>query len=261
LSSGSSGNCYYLGNEKQGIIIDAGISARRICSYLKETGLSIEKIIGILITHNHSDHVSGLRSLTKKYHIPVFTTDTVWKNILSQSTLKKISGDCIRKISVLEKFQLAGFDIEAFPVSHDTPETLGFHICEGSKRITIVTDLGYICKTAAMFINAANFLVIESNYDEQMLLQGKYPPFLKNRIRGNNGHLDNRHTSDFLAANIHDELSHICLAHLSKENNTPEKAVETFRNSFKAKGKSMDTMPSLVVLKRNVPSEIIHLEG
>ena len=261
LSSGSSGNCYYLGNEKLGILIDAGISARRICGYLKEMNLSIEKIMGILVTHNHSDHVYGLQTLTKKYNIPVFTTETVWKNILKQLSLKRLPGDCIRKISVQEKFQLAGFDIEAFPVSHDTPETLGFHICAGSKRFTIVTDLGHICENAAKFISAANFLVIESNYDEQMLLNGKYPQFLKDRIHGNNGHLDNQHTSDFLAENIHDELSHICLAHLSIENNSPEKAIETIRKTFIAKGKSFDSKPSLVVLKRNVPSEIIYLEG
>ena len=260
LSSGNSGNCYYLGNESGGILIDAGISARRICSYLKEAGLSIDRIMGILVTHNHYDHIMGLNTLTKKYHIPVYSSDTVWKNILSISTLKRMPGDCIRKISVQQKFQLAGFDIEAFPVSHDSPETLGFHICAGSRRFTIVTDLGYICKTAAMFIAAANFLVIESNYDEQMLINGKYPPYLKNRIRGNNGHLDNQHTSDFLAENSHNGLSHICLAHLSKENNTPEKALETIRNTFNTKGKSLIS-PALIVLKRNVPSEIIHLEG
>ena len=261
LSSSSSGNCYYLGNEFHGILVDAGISARSIRSFLVELGLSIERIMGIVVTHDHGDHVRGLQTLTRRHHIPVFTTTTIWKHIMALPDQKKITADCIRKIEPLHPFHLAGFDIEAFPVSHDTPETMGYHIRAGKSRITIVTDLGHICETAARYISAANFLVIESNYDEQMLMNGPYPAFLKKRISGNQGHLDNRHTSAFLAANMSTDLSHICLAHLSKNNNTPEKALNTLHATFTEKGIDLNGKPEIMVLKRNSPSERILIDS
>lgn len=257
LSSGSSGNCYYLGNEFHGILIDAGISAGSIRKFLKAKGVSVTTIMGVLVTHNHVDHVKGLEVLTRKNHVPVFTTDTVWETLFKPPYQQNISGDCVRKIEAFRKFHLAGFDIEAFPVCHDAPETLGYHICYGSRKITIVTDLGHICETAAKYIKAANFLVIESNYDEKMLREGNYPYFLKERISGKNGHLDNLQTSTFLAEHIHRDVSHICLAHLSKNNNTPEKALQTLNNVFRENGRILNDKPSIHVLERSIPSEII----
>src|SRR5665647_2848574 len=227
LSSGSSGNCYYLGNEFHGILIDAGISATSIRKFLKNMDISMQTIMGVLITHNHIDHIKGLEVLTRKNNLPAFTTNKIWKSILSPK--KNISTDCIREIPMMQKFHLAGFDIEAFPVCHDAPETIGFHICTDDKKITIVTDLGHICQTAAPYIKAANLLVIESNYDEHMLVNGKYPQFLKERIQSDYGHLGNYQTSTFLADNISDELSHICLAHLSINNNNPEIVLHTLQ--------------------------------
>jgi phosphoribosyl 1,2-cyclic phosphodiesterase len=259
LSSGSSGNCYYLGNEFHGILIDAGISAGSIRKFLKSLDISMHTIMGVLVTHNHGDHIRGLEVLTRRNNIPAFTTEQVWKSILSRSFSKKISGDCIRKIPLQQKFHLAGFDIEAFPVYHDAPATIGFHICEGDKRITIVTDLGHICETAAQYIKVANLLVIESNYDEQMLLTGNYPPYLKARIRSDNGHLGNHQTSTFLAGAIHDNLSHICLAHLSKNNNTPEKAIQTLQQTLNENGIELNGRHRIVVLNRSIPTEMIQL--
>ena len=164
LSSGSSGNCYYLGNEFHGVLIDAGISATSIRKFLKNIDISMQTIMGVLITHNHIDHIRGLEVLTRKNNLPAFTTRKIWKSILTPHV--KISQDCIREIPLQKKFHLAGFDIEAFPVCHDAPETIGFHISTGEKKITIATDLGHICETAAPYIQAANLLVIESNYDE-----------------------------------------------------------------------------------------------
>ena len=230
LSSGSSGNCYYLGNRFHGILIDAGISGGTIRKSLKKLGISMQTIMGVLITHNHSDHVKGLYELISKNNLPVFTTPKIWKSIPSPKS--KTSSGRIRAIVLQQKFHLAGFDIEAFPVFHDAPETIGFYICAGDKKITIATDLGHICPTAAPYIKAANLLVIESNYDEQMLVNGKYPPYLKKRIQSDHGHLGNHQTSAFLADNIGDHLTHICLAHLSKNNNTPEKALQTLQQTF-----------------------------
>jgi phosphoribosyl 1,2-cyclic phosphodiesterase len=257
LSSGSSGNCYYLGNEFHGILIDAGISATSIRKFLKEIDISMQTIMGVLITHNHIDHTRGLEVLTRKNSIPAFTTEKIWKSILSPQN--KISGDCIREIPMQQKFHLAGFDIEAFPVCHDAPETIGFHICSGSKKITIATDLGHICQTAAPYIKAANLLVIESNYDEEMLVNGRYPHFLKARIQSDNGHLGNQQASVFLADIINNNLSHICLAHLSKNNNTPQKALQTLQKNFSDKGIILNSQQRISILNRNIPTNIIRL--
>jgi phosphoribosyl 1,2-cyclic phosphodiesterase len=257
LSSGSSGNCYYIGNEFHGILVDAGISATAIRKFLKDMDISIQSIMGVLITHNHIDHIRGLATLTSKNTLPVFTTKKVWKSILSPKN--RISRDCIREIPLLQKFHLAGFDIEAFPVFHDAPETIGFHICAGSKKITIATDLGHICDTAARFIKEANLLVIESNYDEGMLENGKYPYFLKARIKSDHGHLGNKQTSEFLAGIINDRLSNICLAHLSKNNNTPELVLNTLQNTFSEKGIDLNGRPHISILNRNMPTEMISI--
>jgi phosphoribosyl 1,2-cyclic phosphodiesterase len=257
LSSGSSGNCYYIGNEFHGILIDAGISTSSIRRFLKEMDISMQTIMGVLITHNHVDHIRGLQGLTRKSTLPAFTTGKIWESILTPYT--KISRDCIREITLQKKFHLAGFDIEAFPVFHDASETIGFHICAGEKKITIATDLGHICSTAAPYLKESNLIVIESNYDEQMLESGRYPYFLKARIKSDTGHLGNHQTSDFLADIIDDKLSHICLAHLSKNNNTPEIALQTLRQTLTARGINLNGKHQISVLKRNIPTEMIRL--
>ena len=255
LSSGSSGNCYYLGNEFHGILIDAGIPARSIRKFLMSMDISMQSIMGVLITHNHIDHIRGLEVLMRKNALPSFTTQKIWSSILSPRM--KISPDSVREIKLKQRFHLAGFDIEAFPVCHDAPETIGFHICAGNKKITIATDLGHICPTSAPYIRAANLLVIESNYDEQMLVNGKYPGFLKARIQSDHGHLGNHQTSAFLSEIINDNLSNICLAHLSKNNNTSEKVLETLNHAFKKKGITLNGKQQITILNRDMPTEMI----
>jgi phosphoribosyl 1,2-cyclic phosphodiesterase len=257
LSSGSSGNCYYLGNEFHGILIDAGIPAASIRKFLKDIDVSMQTIMGVLITHNHIDHIRGLEVLIRKNNLPAFTTNKIWKSILTP--YKKISQDCIREIPLQKKFHLAGFDIEAFPVCHDAPETIGFYICAGDKKITIATDLGHICQTAAPYIKAANLLVIESNYDEQMLVSGKYPQFLKARIQSDHGHLGNHQTSAFIADIISDNLSNICLAHLSKNNNTPKIVLQTLQQTFSERGIILNSQQQISILNRNMPTDMIRL--
>jgi len=257
LSSGSSGNCYYLGTEFHGILIDAGISATSIRKFLKHIDISMQTIMGVLITHNHIDHIKGLELLTRKNYLPAFTTHKIWESIPMPQ--KKIPRDCIHEIPLQQKFHLAGFDIEAFPVCHDAPETIGFHIYAGDKKITIVTDLGHICQTAAEYIKTANLLVIESNYDEEMLANGRYPHYLKARIRSDHGHLGNHQTAAFLADNINENLTHICLAHLSKNNNTPEIVLQTLQKAFSERGIILNGQKRISILNRNMPSDVIRL--
>ena len=257
LSSGSSGNCYYLGNESKGILIDAGIPAGNIRKLLKNKGIYMQTIMGVLVTHNHTDHIRGLEVLSRKNKLPVFTTHKIWKSIVSRQNL--ISGITVHEIGLQQKFHLAGFNIEAFPVSHDAPETVGFHICAEDFKITIATDLGHICQTSAPYIKAANMLVLESNYDEKMLMNGSYPHFLKARILSDHGHLGNHQCSAFLADNVGENLRHICLAHLSNENNTPDLALQTLQQTFAAKGISTNGQLQISILNRNKPSEVFSL--
>jgi len=257
LGSGSSGNCYYLGNGQQGILIDAGISTKAVNKFLKDIDVPIHSIMGVLITHNHNDHIKGLKVLTRKHNIPVFTTRKIWNSILTSN--REISSDCIREIVLQQKFQLAGFDIESFPVSHDAPETIGFHICAGDNKMTVATDLGEISQTVASYAKAANLVVIESNYDEQMLVNGRYPYYLKKRIRSDLGHLSNRQTAEFLADIFNEGHCNICLAHLSKNNNTPEIAIQTLHQTFSERGITLKGHQRISVLNRNIPTEMITL--
>jgi len=239
------------------MLIDAGIAAGNIRKFLKNMNISMENILGVLVTHNHTDHIRGLELLARKNNLPVFTTHKIWKSIVSRE--KKISGITVREIELLQKFILAGFVIEAFPVSHDAPETIGFHIGAGDLKTTIATDLGYICQASAPYIKAANLLVIESNYDEKMLMNGNYPYFLKARIRSDRGHLGNHQTSDFLADSMGENLRHICLAHLSHQNNTPEIALQTLQQTFRERGIITNGQLQISILNRNMPSEVIRL--
>jgi len=261
LSSGSSGNCYFLGTSEGGVLVDAGISAKATRNFLKDLEIPTGKISGILVTHGHHDHTKGLQVLTKRHHIPVFTSEKVWKSILKSPMQQEISIDCFRYIIPFEPFTLNGLTIEAFTISHDTPETLGYYIRCGSRNITIVTDLGYICDTAASYIKKADFLVIESNYDENMLLNGKYPSYLKKRVNGKKGHLCNNITARFLADNMNPRLSHVCLAHLSKNNNTPELALQAIHEAFQQKGINLNGEPNVVVLQRHCLSEKISINS
>jgi phosphoribosyl 1,2-cyclic phosphodiesterase len=212
--------------------------------------------MGILITHNHIDHIRGLEALTRRHNIPAFTSKKVRESILTP--YMKIAENNVREIPLQQNFHLAGFDIEAFPVCHDAPETIGFRICSQGRKITIATDLGHICTTSAPYIKEANLLVIESNYDEQMLVKGRYPYYLKTRIQSDHGHLGNHQTSGFLSEIINDGLSHICLAHLSKNNNTPDLALQTLYETFSEKGIALNGQ-KISILNRNKPSEMIRL--
>lgn len=257
LSSGSSGNCYYLGHRDHGILIDAGISANSIRNFLKTLDISIRSISGVLVTHNHTDHIRGLEVLTRRNSIPVYTTMKIRESILAAE--RKISPGYIKEIPMRQAFSLAGFKVEVFPVCHDAPETIGLHISAGTKKVTIATDLGHICQTSAPYIKAANLLVIESNYDEQMLLNGRYPQFLKARIKSDHGHLGNHQTASFLAEMTGGNLESICLAHLSLNNNTPELALSALYKAFSKNGIDLNGHPRILVLERNRPSEMIKL--
>ncbi|HOP14621.1 MBL fold metallo-hydrolase [Lentimicrobium sp.] len=260
LSSGSSGNCYFIGSSSEGILVDAGISARRIRKTLEEIGLSMSQIRGVLITHDHIDHIQALTLLTKKYRLPVYCTEGTWKGILRNRTTFDLDQEMFRPLKAGVPFSLAGFTVEAFPVSHDALDAVGYHIANSSRSIALATDLGIIGEAAAACLRRANVLVIESNYDEEMLLKGRYPQQLKQRVHGVMGHLCNTHASGFISDHYHPGISHILLCHLSAENNTPDKALQTLRQTLDRKGVSLSPATVVRALPRGSRSELFVIE-
>lgn len=229
LGSGSSGNCYYLGTKEYGILIDAGVGIRTLKKALKEYGVSFEKIIAILITHDHADHIKTVGCLGDKHNIPVYATETVHEGIQRN---RVVQADLFQTKRVIEKekvFSIKDFQITAFEVPHDSIENLGYYIEFDGQSFVLITDIGCITDKIREYACKANHLVIEANYDDYMLQNGKYPYFLKQRICNGMGHLSNKLSAEFIASIYNEKMQNIWLCHLSQDNNHPEiayKAVE-----------------------------------
>lgn len=226
LFSGSSGNSYYVGSRSAGVLIDAGRSARQLEGMLRLCGIDPLAIQGILVTHEHSDHVAGLRVFSKKYGLPIFA---------SQGTLEALENSLGEaETHVVQKgLQLAGMTIDPFHVSHDCAEPMGYRIRTEDDRIfTLSTDLGFLSEEVKEALRGTDFAVIESNHDVEMLRNGGYPVYLKERILSNRGHLSNAVCAEFLPELIRCGARRFLLAHLSRENNTPSLALETSLGSL-----------------------------
>jgi len=188
FGSGSSGNCYYIGNASSGILIDAGLSVRSIRKNLRNIGLEFENIWGVFVTHDHADHIKAVGPLGEKYHIPIYSTRQVHEGIQRSYCVTEKLYTSRKFIEKGETLELGDFKITAFPVSHDSTDCVGYTIEYKEKRFTFATDLGFIGEEAALHLSQADYLVLEANYDEQMLMQGAYPIHLKNRIIAKTGH-------------------------------------------------------------------------
>ncbi len=226
LYSSSSGNSTFLGGARGGILIDAGVSCKRLVTALESINISPEAISGILITHEHSDHIKGLLNFTKKYRTPIFT-GLKTAEYLAQNDLVS-PNSVINVFSSVERFCVDEFEIHPFKTPHDSRESFGFRIKnpEG-KIITSCTDLGEVTNEVHNNLLGASVCLIEANYDEKMLSNGRYPYPLKQRIRSNHGHLSNVNCADELEILIQSGTEQIILGHLSQENNTPYVARQT----------------------------------
>lgn len=236
LGSGSSGNCYYLGSNENGILIDAGIGIRNVIKALREYGVSFPKIKGVLITHDHADHIKTVGCFGDKYNIPIYATQTVHQGILRN---KVVQASLLQSRRIIEKeqpFTISDFRITAFDVPHDSIENVGYHIEFEGQTFVLITDIGCITDKIKEYACKANHLVIEANYDEYMLQSGRYPYLLKQRIRSGMGHLSNRHTAEFIASIYNKNLQNIWLCHLSQDNNHPELAFKTVEQALSSGG-------------------------
>ena len=228
FASGSSGNCALLSMNGVHFLLDAGISFRRIKEHLSISGLTPEQLSAVLITHEHSDHVSGLTTLLKRCNVPICAPRTVANRL--RCTIAGVE-QCLREIPVGDPFMLDGLCVRAFHTPHDTDESVGWRI-EGSECFAIATDMGCVTDEILSGLTGADAVLIEANHDEEMLRFGPYPPALKRRILSDHGHLSNENCG-LLAAHLADHgTKQIVLGHLSRENNTPGRALETVRTAL-----------------------------
>lgn len=226
FGSGSSGNSAYIGDEDGGIIIDAGVDVDTVRAAMKFNGLSMGHVKAVCLTHDHSDHVRFIYPLVRKHtDIGVYCTPKVLTGMLRRHSISRRIKDYHRPIYKEFPFKVGNFEITAFDVSHDGTDNSGFFITNGDHRFALATDLGCITPRVDYYMRQAQFIMLESNYDLQMLRTGPYPIHLKARIESSVGHLDNVEAARFLASVYSPGLSHVFLCHLSNENNTPEIAL------------------------------------
>ena len=256
FASGSSGNCYFLGTSKWGILIDAGISARTIQKNLREMGLDYANIMGVLITHDHADHIRAVGTLGERVHLPIYSTRTIHDGIDRNYGVREKLRTSQRYIEKGEKWELNGMIINTFGISHDSSECIGYVIDFLGQRFVIATDCGQPNLTMELYLNSANHIVIEANHDESLLLNGPYPTFLKERILSSKGHQSNVTCGKLLAKNWHANMRNIFLCHLSHENNDPTIALETIKELLLAEGIMPGEDLFITPLDRQKPSPV-----
>ena len=247
LGSGSSGNCAYIGTETQGVLIDAGVDSKKVFASLADNGIKPEMVKGVILTHDHGDHVRYAYSIARNnQHIRIYCTLRVLHRIFRRHSISRRLKEVHESIFKEIPFSLAGMQFTAFDVSHDGTDNAGFFVEYGTQHFAIATDLGCITERARFYMTKAVYLMIEANYDSAMLDNGKYPEYLKNRIRADNGHLDNKVTAEFVANSCDERLKYVFLCHLSNDNNTPEIACRVVSEALKAKGRIVGTGEGLI---------------
>ncbi len=260
LASGSSGNSYYIGTETYGILIDAGIGVRTIKKTLKDNNIPFENILGLFITHDHADHIKSAGFLGEKYGIPVYTTEDVHQGMNRNYGMTQKIYQSKRVVVKDQVTEIRDLRITPFEVPHDGSDNVGYFVELGNVKFGFATDLGYISPTVRDYMSRANKLVIEANYDTEMLQHGSYPYHLKQRVQGPYGHLSNMECAEFLAKNYHEGITHIFLCHLSRDNNHPELAFKTIEYRLLQEDIRVGKDVEVIALKRSHPSEIYIFE-
>ena len=229
ISSGITGNCIYSGTDNTHILIDAGISAKRIEKGLFEVGLKPGELSGICITHEHSDHIKGLGVLARKYEIPIYATEGTLAEIRNVKSLGEYPEELLKPLRPDVKMTLGDLDILPFHIDHDAADPVAYRVQSGNKSVAVATDLGHYNQYTIDHLLDLDAVLLESNHDLRMLESGPYPYYLKRRIMGNFGHLSNENAGRLLNCILNDKMKYVLLGHLSKENNLPELAFETVR--------------------------------
>ena len=247
LNSGSNGNCYYIGNQREAILVDAGISCRETDKRMKRLGLSAAKVKAIFISHEHSDHIKGVRSLVKKYKLPIYITS----NTLQQGRLK-LNEPFVKHFLPHQPVTIGNLSITAFPKFHDACDPHSFMVTCNQVNIGIFTDIGVPCKHVISHFKHCHAAFLEANYDEEMLDKGPYSYSLKNRIRGNKGHLSNMQALQLFLEHRPPFMSHLLLSHLSENNNRPAIVQDLFSKSA---GKT-----EIIIASRHEETAVYHID-
>ncbi|MEQ2456823.1 MBL fold metallo-hydrolase [Flavonifractor hominis] len=233
LASGSSGNCTLVSDGDTHILVDAGISCRRITTALKGLGVDPAALSAVLITHEHTDHISGLTTLTKQRRVPVYASRGTARQLCYRIPFLE---ELIRPFAPGACFQVGGVEVESFPTPHDAAESAGYALSAGGRKAAVVTDLGHVTEEVRRGIRGADLLLAEANHDVEWLQSGPYPYFLKERILGQRGHLSNEAGAALACAAVEDGAHTVVLAHLSHENNTPERARQVVGDALRRMG-------------------------
>ena len=259
IASGSSGNCIYVGSEKNHILIDAGVSRKRIVEGLQEIGVAPEKLDAIFVTHEHSDHIQGIHMMVKMFGVPVFATGGTLDGICMKDSKKVIGRDKLYQLYADEAVSIGNLQIMPFRMSHDAAEPVCYTVKSGSTKLGIATDLGKYDEYTIDHLADSDILFLEANHDISMLEAGKYPYQLKCRILSDRGHLSNEAAGRLLCRLSQKKLKYAFLAHLSKENNYPQLAYEAVKCQIWEE-MGWNQLPfELMVAQRDKPSKMIIL--
>jgi len=248
LNSGSNGNCYYIGNEHEAVLIDGGISCRETEKRLLRLNLSIKKIKAIFISHEHGDHIHGVPGLSKKYKLPVYITPPT----LRQSGLA-LESNCVFSFKAYEPVQIGGLTITPFPKLHDAVDPHSFIVASEKVNIGVFTDIGFNCEHVIKNFAQCHAVFLDANYDEDMLEKGGYPYHLKNRIRNGKGHLSNAQAAQLFVKHKPAFMSHLFLSHLSRNNNTPQLVEDMFN--------SIETSAEIIIAPRDRETALYFIEN
>lgn len=260
IASGSSGNCIYIGSDNTHILVDAGISNKRIEQGLHEIGLKGSELHGVVITHEHSDHVKGLGVLARRYAVPIYGTQETLEEISSMKSLGEYPRELLKPILPDVEFAIGDLELQPFSIDHDAANPVAYRVRHEKKSVAVATDMGHFDQYVIDHLQGLDALLLESNHDVNMLQTGPYPYYLKRRILGDHGHLSNENAGRLLTYVLHDNMKHILLGHLSKENNYEALAYETVKleiDQGDTPYRSGDF--SITVAKRDEMSQIINL--
>ncbi|KIO77274.1 metallo-beta-lactamase [Pedobacter lusitanus] len=248
LNSGSNGNCYYVGNEQEAVLIDAGISCRETEKRMLRLGLSMGKVKAIFISHEHGDHIRGLTVMAKKYRIPVYITP----GTIGNSRLE-LPEELINSFSSHQIIAIGALQITCFPKIHDAAEPHSFMVSYKDTKVGVFTDLGAVCEQLTFHFKQCDAAFLETNYDEELLHNGNYPYYLKKRISDGFGHLSNKQALDLFITSRPLNLTHLLLSHLSKDNNNPALVETMFKEH------AQNTM--IIVASRDMETPVFTIGG